>query len=126
MEFEEEVIKVCHRGLEILGVKELRFRPMKRLNNRVNTKHGFVIGRTNLKTGLITIDIFTPNKREPKKISAILKVLCHEIAHHQKPPFRQMYRWKWITRQHYPEFYQQVTKNIELLKGDKELSKYFI
>ena len=126
MIYEIEVQKVCNSALDILGVGEkIKFRPMRRKNNRVNTKRGFVIGRTNLKTGLITIDIFTPKKREPKKISSILRTLCHEVAHHQKMPFRQLFKRKWITRQHYPEFYKKVDENIKKLKKDKQLTKYF-
>ena len=98
---------------------------MRRKNNHVNTQRGYVIGRTNLKTGGITIDILTPKKREPKKISAILKVLCHEVAHHQKPPYKQFHRFRWINRQHYPEFYEQITENIERLKKDNIFKKYF-
>ena len=123
--FVKEVQQICNQALEILGAGKLKFSPMRRKNNRVNTKRGFVIGRTNLKTGSITIDIFTPKKREPKKISAILKTLCHEVAHHQKPPYKQFYRFRWISRQHYPEFYEQVTKNIEILKKDKRMNKVF-
>jgi len=123
--FANEVQHICDEALKILGAGKLRFSPMKRKNNRVNTKRGFVIGRTNLKTGSITIDIFTPKKREPKKISAILKTLCHEVAHHQKPPYKQFYKFKWINRQHYPEFYEQVTDNIERLKRNNIFKKYF-
>jgi len=126
MTHETIVQKVCNSALEILEVGEkIKFRPMRRKDNRVNTKRGFVIGRTNLRTGLITIDIYTPKKREPKKISSILRTLCHEVAHHQKMPFRQRFRGKWIARQHYPEFYDQVSKNIEKLRKNEELKRYF-
>ena len=91
----------------------------------VKKGRSFVIGRTNLKTKLITIDIFTPRKRQNKKISTILRTLCHEIAHHQKPPYKQFFRFRWINRQHYPAFYQQAEKNIKNLKKDKILKKYF-
>ena len=116
---------VCDYALKILQTKKLRFRPMQRKNNYVNTKHGYVLARTHLKTGLITIDILTPKKREPKKISSILRTLAHEVAHHQKPPFRQRHKGRWINRQHYPQFYKQVNKNILILKKDKVLSEYF-
>ena len=96
-----------------------------RRRTRVNTKRGFVIGRTNLKTGLITIDIWTPKKIQPKKISSILRTLCHETAHHQKKPYRQRYKGRWIIRQHYPGFYIQVNKNIKKLKLAKALQEYF-
>jgi len=116
---------VCGRALEVLELNKLRFRPMARKNNRVNTKRGIIIGRTNLKTGLITIDIFTVKLRKPKKISAILSVLAHEAAHHQKPPYRSRYQSRIITRSHYPIFYRQVTRNIKKLKKDKLLGAYF-
>ncbi|MEA3464279.1 MAG: hypothetical protein U9R14_04395, partial [Patescibacteria group bacterium] len=122
---EQKVQIVCDYALKTLQAKKLRFRPMKRKNNHVNTKHGYVIARTNLKTGLITIDILTPKKREPKKISSILRTLAHEITHHQKPPFQQRHKGRWINRQHYPNFYRQVNRNILKFKKDKILSEYF-
>lgn len=125
MTHEEIVQKYCDYSLKILKVEKLKFRPMRR-TARVSYKRGFVIGRTNLRTGLITIDIFTPLKREAKKISSILRTLSHEVAHHQKMPFRQIYRRRFITRAHYPEFYEQVAKNIETLKNDRILEKFFI
>jgi len=124
MEHKEETQKVCDQALEILGVEKIRFRPMNR-KARINPNRGCLFGRTNLKTGLITIDIFTPLKREPKKISSILRTLCHEVAHHQRPPFRQLHRGRIISRQHYPKFYKQVTKNIEIIKKDSSLGECF-
>lgn len=124
MNHEENVQKICDLALKILKHPHLTFRPMRR-NNSVNTKRSFVIGRTNLRTGLITIDTRTPRKREEKKISSILSVLCHEVAHHQKMPYRQRHKGRWIIRQHYPEFYNQIKKNIEILRKDAVLSKYF-
>jgi len=116
---------ICDYGLEVIGLSGLRFRPMCRRNDRVNDKRGFVIGRTNLKTGLITIDIFTPKFRKPKKISSILRTLAHEAAHHQKPPYRSRFMGRIINRCHYPVFYRQVTRNINKLKRDKALEAYF-
>jgi hypothetical protein len=124
MNHEELVQSACEHALVALRAAKLNFRPMQR-RGCVNTKRSFVIGRTNLKTGLITIDIFTPRKREPKKLSSILRVLSHEVAHHQKPPYRQFYRFRWICRQHYPKFYKQVKKNILVLQNDEFLKDYF-
>lgn len=117
---------ICDFAIKILKVDKLRFRPMQRRNNQVNTKRSYVIARTNLKTKLITIDIYTPKKRELKKISSILRTLCHEIAHHQKQPFKQRYKGHWIMRQHYPEFYERVNKNIKILTENVVLKKYFL
>lgn len=133
MNHEKVVQTTCDYALKILRTKKLRFRPMKRKNrsfgsaqDRVNTKRRIIIGRTNLRTGLITIDIWTPKFRKPKKISSILRCLAHEIAHHQKPPYRQRHKGRIINRQHYPSFYRQVNKNILKLKKDKVLKKYFV
>ena len=123
--FDQKVQNICDHVLNLFGLNRLKFRPMRRQNNRVNTKRGFVIGRTNLKTGLITIDIWTPKFRKPKKISSILRTLAHEAAHHQKPPYRSRFRGRIITRSHYPIFYRQVTRNINKLKKDKVLGVYF-
>jgi hypothetical protein len=122
MSHEQNVERACAVALRILKVdKNLKFRPMNR-KNHVNTKRGFVIGHTNLKTGLITIDIFTPKFRKPKKIASILRILCHEIAHHQKKPYQQRYQGRIITRRHFPVFYRQVTRNIKKLRAANMLS----
>ena len=124
MNFTDEVMRVCEHAFSVLKIKNLSFRPMRRIKP-VKKGRSFVIGRTNLRTRLITIDILTPIKREPKKISSILRTLCHEVAHHQKPPYKQLYRFRLINRQHYPKFYKQVKKNIEKLKKDIILRNHF-
>ncbi len=124
MNHAEEVQFICDKALCILKMRNVSFRPMVR-RKAVDSRKGYMLGRTNLKTGLITIDIYTARKRENKKISSILRVLCHEVAHHQKKPYRQLYRRKWIVRQHYPAFYRQVNKNVEKLKKDREVGVYF-
>jgi len=124
MEFKDEVQSVCEHAFKLLKLKNTHFRPIKR-RKILNTKKSFVIGRTNLRTGLISIDIHTPKKREPRKISSILRILAHEAAHHQKKPFHQLFKGRIINRQHYPAFYRQVTRNVEKLKKDKILCKYF-
>ena len=75
---------------------------------------------------LITIDIFTPKFRKPKAIASILRTLAHEVAHHQKPPYRSRFNGRIINRCHYPVFYRQVTRNIKKLRKDKVLSQYFV
>ncbi|MDD4271961.1 MAG: hypothetical protein PHF50_04125 [Patescibacteria group bacterium] len=126
MDFKEEIQNICEQALDLFGLSRLKFSPMRRKDDHVNTKRGFVIGRTNLRTGLITIDIFTPKFRKPKKISSILRTLAHEAAHHQKMPYRSRFRGKIITRIHYPIFYRQVTRNINKLKKNKILKEYFV
>lgn len=123
----EHIIKINQifkQACKCLKVTGFTFRVMNR-KAPVNTARSFSVGYTNLKTKLIAIDIFTPKRRQPKSINTILRILAHEIAHHQKKPYRQLHRGRWITRSHYPRFYKQVNKNIEKFKKDRELGEYF-
>lgn len=90
----------------------------------VNVKK-ITLGYLNFQKKIICIDIFTPKRRQPKSINSILRILAHEIAHIQKPPYYQKYRGKLIIRQHYPAFYKQVNKNIKKIKKDTKLNCYF-
>lgn len=125
MDFQKQVEDIFFKACNCLKVTGFYFRVMNR-NAPVNNPRSFKIAYTNLKTKLVAIDILTPRKREPKKIASILRTIAHEIAHHQKKPYRQLYRGHWINRSHYPEFYKQVTDNIQKFKKDPELSRYFV
>lgn len=121
----EEIIQTLFPHIcKILKADGLHFRPMRR-TKEINTKKSYVVGRINLKTKTITLDLYTAKKREPKKIASILRVLAHEIAHIQKPPYYQRYRGRLIVRKHYPRFYKQVNKNIEAMKKDEKTREYF-
>lgn len=123
-DFETQIKDIFDKACNCLKVTGFHFRVMNR-TAPVNNPRSFKIAYTNLKTKLIAIDILTPRKREPKSIASILRTLAHEIAHHQKKPYMQLYRGHLITRSHYPGFYKQVNKNIAKLKLDPELVKYF-
>lgn len=97
-----------------------QIRAMKRVVDErgrgvLNLKKSYTLAHINLKKKIITIDIYTPRFRKPKAINSILRILAHEIAHIQKPPFRQRHRGRIIARQHYPAFYEQANKNYEKL-----------
>jgi len=96
-----------------------------RRREAVKRGRGYIMGHTKIGGNIITLDIYTARLRKPKKISSILSVLAHEIAHHQKPPYRQWYLGRWIVRQHFPRFYKQVTKNLEKMKDNEMIGKYF-
>ena len=121
---EHHVREVINYALRMMKMKGFLFRVMRR-NGPVKKNAGYVEGHTSLASKTIVIDIYTARLRKPKKISAILAVLAHEIAHHQKPPYRQWHRGRWITRMHYPKFYKQVNKNIAKFKKDKVLRGYY-
>ena len=121
---QNRVEDIFNQACKCLKVTGFTFRVMNR-QAPINTARNFKVAYTNLKTKLVAIDIFTPKKRQPKSINSILRIIAHEIAHHQKKPFRQLYRGHIITRSHYPGFYKQVNKNIAKYKKDHELGLYF-
>ena len=121
---EQHVHEAINYALRMMKMKGFLFRPMRR-SGPVKKNAGYVEGHTSLASKIIVIDIYTARLRKPKKMSAILSVLAHEIAHHQKPPYRQWHRGRWITRMHYPKFYKQVNKNIAKFKKDKVLKRFY-
>lgn len=113
------------KACKVLNITGFSFRVMRR-QVPINTRKSFKVGYINLKTKVVCLDIYTPRKREPKSINGLLRVFAHEFAHFQKPPYRQFYKRRWIVRSHYPEFYQQVNRNISQFKADRELSQFFV
>lgn len=109
---------------QVFGFNDYDLRIMKR-KMPVNSKK-MILGYINFQKKIICLDVFTPKKRQPKSINSLLRTIAHEIAHIQKPPFRQRYKGRYIVRQHYPAFYKQVTKNVEKIKKDSNLSRYFV
>ncbi|MBI4359982.1 MAG: hypothetical protein HY564_02730 [Candidatus Jacksonbacteria bacterium] len=127
MNHEQQIILLFNRACKILKLAGFTFRPMiGRISAVSDIKRSYRLGHTNLKTRTVTVDIYTARLRKPKKMSAILAVIAHELAHHQKKPYRQRYRGRWINRIHYPSFYRQVKKNMEKFKKDAMLGRYFI
>src|SRR6056297_1760807 len=110
--------KIC----TILKQNDLKLRIMQR---RGPKSGAYTMGYINFKTKVITLDIYTAKTLKPKSINGLIRTIVHEITHWQKPPFKQRYRGKWITRQHYPEFYQQITENLKKIKADPILGGHF-
>lgn len=113
------------RAANLTQLDDVRWRPMRLNKGGKRAARYFTLGYTDLQKRLITIDILTPKKREVKEYGAILRVIAHELAHLQKPPFRQRYKGRMINRIHYPEFYHQVKTNVEVFKQDNLLGVYF-
>ncbi len=123
---QEELGKfLFQRACKVLGLAGFKFQPMKRQKPVKNLKKSFRIAYINLKTKKLVLDLYTPRKRKPKKPSVILRTIAHELAHVQKPPYRQLWRGKIINRAHYPKFYKQVNKNIQRFQKDKILGQFF-
>ena len=119
------VKNICEYTCKLFKYPKMEIKIMRRVRPVTKNK-SYIIGHTKIGGNTITLDIYTARLRKPKKISAILSVLVHEITHHQKPPYRQWHRGRWIVRQHFPRFYKKVTKNIDKLKKDKMIGKYFV
>jgi len=113
------------RTCEILNLTGFHFQTMNRKNPVKDLKKSFRIAYINLKTKKLVLDLYSPRTRRPKKPSVILRTLAHELAHYQKPPYRQIFRGKLINRSHYPSFYRQVNRNIKKFQKDKILSQFF-
>ena len=111
--------RICY----ILQVKGLKLKIMARKGSKSNKS--YTLGYINLKTKTIVLDIYTPKTMKPKSLNGLIRTVVHEIAHLQKPPYRQRYKGKWIARQHYPEFYEQVEKNLDKIKKDPVLGMHF-
>lgn len=121
---EQQVAELFARACQILKIRGLDFRPMQRAGS-VGKNSSFRLAYLNCKKRVVVIDCYTPRLRRPKKLSSILAVIAHELAHLQKPPYRQRYRGRLINRIHYPAYYQQVKLNLAVFKKDALLSRIF-
>ncbi len=115
---------IFQRACQVLKLKGFTFKPKKAVSTNSSAR-SYRLGYTNLRSKVVVIDIYTKKLRKPKKYSSILAVIAHELAHHQKKPYRQFYMFRWINRIHYPEFYKQVKRNIEEFKKDEILKKFY-
>jgi hypothetical protein len=120
---EELVFILFERIKLILEVPELSLKIMKRRGSKSDRR--YILGYINLGKKLITLDIYTPKTVAPKSLNSMIRTLAHEVAHYQKQPYRQRIKRRWILRQHYPEFYQQVNSNIQKIREDKTLNLHF-
>lgn len=121
----EHVDWLFNKACKILKMKKVSWRMMEGRTAPVNIAKDYSLGYTDLQKREITLDIFTPRRRSPKSSNGLLRIIAHEIAHIQKPPYKERYRGRIITRMHFPKFYNQVNKNVEKFKKDKELKVYF-
>lgn len=113
------------RTLGVLGLPGFELRPMRRRTRGKGALRSVVYGYTRLDVKLITVDLYTPRTMKPRKMDAILRVIAHELAHHQQPP--RLYRqWFRLVRMiHHPAFWTQYKKNVKQLQQDEILKSYF-
>lgn len=121
----QKTLNLFKRACMVLKLSGFTLRQMKRRTNSGKSFKKFTLGRIDLRTKTITLDIYTPRRRKPKSYNSILRIMAHEFAHYQKPPFQQRYKGHLIFRRHYPAFYKRANKNIKKFKKDPVLGKYF-
>lgn len=121
----EHVDWLFKKACLILKMKDMSWKPMAGRIAPVNTAKSYSLGYTDIKKRIITVDILTPRRRAPKSSNGMLRLFAHELAHIQKPPFRERFRGRIITRMHFPKFYDQVNKNVKKFRKDRELKQYF-
>ena len=113
------------RTCGVLGMRGFEMRPLRRRVRGCGKLRSYALGYTKLGEKLVTIDLYTPRTMKTRKIDAILRVICHELAHHQAPP-RIVRSWFRAVRViHHPKFWRQFKKNVELLKRDEMLGPLF-
>ena len=124
MDHEENCEQIFKEACRVLKLKGFSFKP-KVIRAGDGYVKNYKLGYTNLRSKLVVVDIYTQKLKKPKKYSSILAVIAHELAHHQKKPYRQLYKFRWINRIHYPKFYEQVAKNIGKFKKDGVLEELY-
>ena len=109
----------------VLEMREFELRPLRRRVRGEGNFHSYRLGYTRLGTTLVTIDLYTPRTMKPRKMDAILRVICHELAHHQEPPRLARVRRKLIRYSHHPDFWKQCKANVARCREDELLGAYF-
>lgn len=122
---EAQLQKLFQRACQILGAPNFVLRPLRRRVRGRGKLRSYALGYTRLGQNSITVDFYTPRTMKPRKIDAILRVVCHELAHHQAPP-RLVRGWFRTVRQiHHPAFWKRYKANVRLLMDDEALGKFF-
>lgn len=113
------------RACGVLGMDGFELRPLRRRVRGFGKLRSYRLGYTKLGEKRITVDLYTPRTVQPRKLDAILRVVAHELAHHQSPP--RVYRrgFRLFRRSHHPPFWTQYKKNVEKLAADELLGIYF-
>jgi hypothetical protein len=119
---------VSHLFGRICGVLNMRgydLRPLRRRRRGVGKFRSITYGYTKIGGTLVTIDLYTPRTMQPRKMDAIIRVICHELAHHQSPPAIVRIGWKRVRMIHHPKFWDQYRANVSKCCEDELLKVYF-
>lgn len=123
---EAEVEQLFRRACDVLEMPGFELKPLRRRVRGVGKLRSYALGYTKLGQKSVTIDLYTPRTMKPRKLDAILRVICHELAHHQQPPRLYRHWFRWVRKIHHPPFWKQYKKNVEMLSRDEVLGKIFV
>jgi len=123
---EAMVEHLFQRCLAVLDMPGFELRPLRRRMRGKGKFRSLTYGYTKPGEKWVVIDLYTPKTMKPRKMDAIIRVIAHELAHHQKPPryYREWFTIKYMI--HHPPFWTQYKKNVAKLSCDEVLSTYFI
>ena len=113
------------RACLLLEQQGFELRPLRRRVRGVGKLRSYRLGYTKLGEKRITVDLYTPRTMKPRKIDAILRVVAHELAHHQSPPRVYRHGFRFVRMIHHPPFWTQYKKNVAILAKDEMLGGYF-
>jgi predicted SprT family Zn-dependent metalloprotease len=113
------------RVLAVLEMPGFEFRAMRRRTRGKGRLRSVVYGYTRLTEKLVTIDLYTPHTMKPRKMDAIMRVIAHELAHHQEPPKLYRHWFRLVRIIHHPPFWAQYKRNVAKLQEDELLKEHF-
>ena len=113
------------RSCLVLGLPGFELRPLRRRVRGRGKLRSYALGYTKIGEKLITVDLYTPRTCHPRKLDAILRVICHELAHHQAPPRLYRHWFKLVRIIHHPAFWKQCKANVAALERDEHLKQFF-
>jgi hypothetical protein len=123
---EAHIAQLFRRACLVLDMDGYELRPLRRRVRGRGKLRSLALGYTKIGSKVVTIDLYTPRTMKPRKIDAILRVICHELAHHQAPPRLKREWFRWVRQIHHPAFWKQYKQNIQVLTKDEELRVYFV
>jgi hypothetical protein len=122
---EQAVEHAFRRACVVLEMPGFELRPLRRRVRGTGKLRSLRLGYTKLGEARITVDLYTPRTSQPRKMDAILRVIAHELAHHQAPPCIARRGFRLIRYAHHPAFWKQVKQNVVAMQKDEMLGVYF-
>lgn len=113
------------RTCVVLEMRGFYLKALRRRLRGVGKFRSLTYGYTTIGEKKITIDLYTPKTMKPRKMDAILRVICHELTHHQEPPRPYRIRGRCCMIDHHPRFWKRYKKNVAIISKDDILGTYF-